>query len=85
MMFKLMVAFSGDYAPLLNSGSQATNAASLIWYSLLFMTSFIDCDMHLVFRGIDLYTVVNIEGFIKNHFMTQQFERRANQYMHDIQ
>ena len=49
------------------------------------MSSCIDCGMHLVFHGIVAHTVVKMEEFVKDHGMSQQFERLSNHYLKDIQ
>ena len=71
----------GDYASVLHSGSNPGNITPLIWYSKLIMSSFIDCGMHLIFHDIVAYTVVKMEGFIKDHGMSQQFEHLSNHYL----
>ena len=49
------------------------------------MSLFIDCGMYLIFRGIVAYTVVKMEEFMKDHGMSQQFERLSNHHSQDIQ
>ena len=74
----------GDYVPVLSGSDQdSLSVLPLLWLSSLAMCAYVDCGMHLIFHGVVAYCVAQMEEFIKDHGLTQQFERLANHYFQD--
>ena len=67
------------------SDQDSLSVLPLMWLSSLAMCAYVDCGMHLIFHGVVAYCVAHMEEFVKNHGLTQQFERLANHNLQDIQ
>ena len=55
-----------------------------IWKSLLFMTIFIKCGMHHIFRGVIAYCFNGIESFVTHNKLYSEFEMNINPYLKEL-
>ena len=61
--------------------TMAATVAPVMWFSELKLSVYIDYGMHLVLHGVDAYCVEKMEVFIKDHALTQKWERQSNTYL----